>query len=222
MRERLPKENKSLRQKLPPRPPALAPSGGRLRFGPGSQRGARGWSSALRRRREEKGGGGGGAKPKPKRPAALSLWRTRETSPRGPGWGHRTSRGWSGGGGAREGAAGRGAMPAPAPLDGAPDPPRADPGRAAEAEAPLRLKEWLVAQVESGRYRGLRWESRPQRLFRIPWKHAAKQDYRPPRDAALFKASKEDFMNLSQPPGKAFGATQKRQSLARPGSQMFP
>ncbi|XP_060089168.1 interferon regulatory factor 4-like [Heteronotia binoei] len=58
----------------------------------------------------------------------------------------------------------------------------------AEASPPLRLKEWLIAQVESGRYPGLRWEDRERQLFRIPWKHAAKQDYRQREDAALFKA----------------------------------
>ncbi|KAJ6655873.1 hypothetical protein lerEdw1_004643 [Lerista edwardsae] len=52
----------------------------------------------------------------------------------------------------------------------------------------MRLKEWLVAQVDSGRYPGLRWENRERTLFRIPWKHAAKQDYRQHEDAALFKA----------------------------------
>ncbi|XP_062977360.1 interferon regulatory factor 4-like [Elgaria multicarinata webbii] len=58
----------------------------------------------------------------------------------------------------------------------------------AEAGAPMRLKEWLVAQVEGGQYPGLRWEDGQKRLFRIPWKHAAKQDYRQQEDAALFKA----------------------------------
>ncbi|XP_066417961.1 dual specificity protein phosphatase 15 [Molothrus aeneus] len=62
--------------------------------------------------------------------------------------------------------------------------------RAAMAEpgAPMRLKEWLIAQIDSGRYPGLRWENRQKTLFRIPWKHAAKQDYRQQEDAALFKA----------------------------------
>ncbi|XP_030358957.1 interferon regulatory factor 4-like isoform X2 [Strigops habroptila] len=53
---------------------------------------------------------------------------------------------------------------------------------------PMRLKEWLIAQIDSGRYPGLRWENRHRTLFRIPWKHAAKQDYRQQQDAALFKA----------------------------------
>ncbi|NWS70934.1 IRF4 factor, partial [Crotophaga sulcirostris] len=54
--------------------------------------------------------------------------------------------------------------------------------------APMRLKEWLIAQIDSGRYPGLRWEDPHRTLFRIPWKHAAKQDYRQQQHAALFKA----------------------------------
>lgn len=44
----------------------------------------------------------------------------------------------------------------------------------AGAGGPLRLRDWLVAQIESGRYPGLRWEDAGKTLFRIPWKHAAK------------------------------------------------
>uniref|UniRef100_F6WAB4 IRF tryptophan pentad repeat domain-containing protein n=1 Tax=Monodelphis domestica TaxID=13616 RepID=F6WAB4_MONDO len=58
----------------------------------------------------------------------------------------------------------------------------------AEPGGPLRLREWLVAQIESGHYPGLRWENREKTMFRIPWKHAAKQDYRQQQDAALFRA----------------------------------
>nr|XP_019604066.1 PREDICTED: interferon regulatory factor 4-like isoform X2 [Rhinolophus sinicus] len=53
---------------------------------------------------------------------------------------------------------------------------------------PLRLRDWLVAQIESGRYTGLRWEDAGKTLFRIPWKHAAKQGYQAQQDAALFRA----------------------------------
>ncbi|XP_062479868.1 LOW QUALITY PROTEIN: dual specificity protein phosphatase 15 [Pezoporus occidentalis] len=69
--------------------------------------------------------------------------------------------------------------------------PSTFPGRGAAMAAPggpMRLKEWLIAQIDSGRYPGLRWENRRRTLFRIPWKHAAKQDYRQQQDAALFKA----------------------------------
>nr|XP_055200512.1 interferon regulatory factor 4-like [Nyctereutes procyonoides] len=58
----------------------------------------------------------------------------------------------------------------------------------AGAGGPLRLRDWLVAQIESGRYAGLRWEDAGKTLFRIPWKHAAQQGYRAQQDAALFRA----------------------------------
>ncbi|MXQ85011.1 hypothetical protein E5288_WYG004238 [Bos mutus] len=57
----------------------------------------------------------------------------------------------------------------------------------AGAGGPLRLREWLVAQIESGSYAGLRWEDAGKTLFRIPWKHAAKQGYQVRQDAALFR-----------------------------------
>ncbi|XP_072800096.1 interferon regulatory factor 4-like isoform X2 [Vicugna pacos] len=75
------------------------------------------------------------------------------------------------------------------------DPWRRDEGKVpdsrrpiAGAGGPLRLRDWLVAQIESGRYAGLRWEDAGKTLFRIPWKHAAKQGYRAQQDAALFRA----------------------------------
>lgn len=52
----------------------------------------------------------------------------------------------------------------------------------------MHLKEWLVAQIESGGYEGLCWEDEDKSMFRIPWKHAAKKDYKQTEDAALFKA----------------------------------
>ncbi|XP_029973773.1 interferon regulatory factor 10 [Salarias fasciatus] len=57
-----------------------------------------------------------------------------------------------------------------------------------EEGAKLHLKEWLVAQIESGQYEGLCWEDEDKTMFRIPWKHAAKKDYKQTEDAALFKA----------------------------------
>ncbi|XP_053338051.1 interferon regulatory factor 10 [Clarias gariepinus] len=57
-----------------------------------------------------------------------------------------------------------------------------------QKESPMRLREWLIAQIDSGRYAGLSWENEEKTLFKIPWKHAAKQDYRQNEDAALFKA----------------------------------
>uniref|UniRef100_A0AAY4CS49 IRF tryptophan pentad repeat domain-containing protein n=1 Tax=Denticeps clupeoides TaxID=299321 RepID=A0AAY4CS49_9TELE len=40
-----------------------------------------------------------------------------------------------------------------------------------------KLRRWLIEQVDSGRS-----------VFRVPWKHAGKQDYTGDEDAALFKA----------------------------------
>lgn len=57
----------------------------------------------------------------------------------------------------------------------------------AGAGGPLRLRDWLVAQIESGCYPGLLWEDAGKTLFRIPWKHAAKQGYEAQQDAALFR-----------------------------------
>ncbi|XP_069607116.1 interferon regulatory factor 4-like isoform X1 [Ranitomeya imitator] len=54
--------------------------------------------------------------------------------------------------------------------------------------APLRLKEWLILQIDSGKYPGLRWENEEKTVFKIPWKHAAKHNYNEEEDAALFRA----------------------------------
>ncbi|KAM4054146.1 interferon regulatory factor 9 isoform 1-T2 [Anomaloglossus baeobatrachus] len=51
-----------------------------------------------------------------------------------------------------------------------------------------KLKPWLVEQIESGRYSGLTWDDDQKTCFRIPWKHAGKQDFRHDEDAAIFKA----------------------------------
>ncbi|XP_068777966.1 interferon regulatory factor 9 isoform X2 [Struthio camelus] len=50
-----------------------------------------------------------------------------------------------------------------------------------------RLRPWLVAQVESGRFAGLEWDDGARSAVRIPWKHAGKHDHGP-RDAAFFQA----------------------------------
>ncbi|XP_063769715.1 interferon regulatory factor 9 [Pseudophryne corroboree] len=50
-----------------------------------------------------------------------------------------------------------------------------------------KLKPWLVEQIESGKF-GLKWEDEQKNSFRIPWKHAGKQDFRHDEDAAVFKA----------------------------------
>ncbi|XP_071394720.1 interferon regulatory factor 8 [Centroberyx affinis] len=51
-----------------------------------------------------------------------------------------------------------------------------------------RLKQWLMEQIHGGQYPGLQWEDDSHTLFRIPWKHAGKQDYNQEVDASIFKA----------------------------------
>ncbi|XP_057680330.1 interferon regulatory factor 4-like isoform X1 [Corythoichthys intestinalis] len=51
-----------------------------------------------------------------------------------------------------------------------------------------KLRAWIVEQVSSGKYAGLTWEDESKTMFRIPWKHAGKQDFRKDEDAAIFKA----------------------------------
>ncbi|KAM3837916.1 interferon regulatory factor 9-like, partial [Diretmus argenteus] len=51
-----------------------------------------------------------------------------------------------------------------------------------------RLRNWMVEQVSSGKYPGLVWDDVAKTMFRIPWKHAGKQDFRSDEDGAIFKA----------------------------------
>ncbi|XP_063801758.1 interferon regulatory factor 8 [Pseudophryne corroboree] len=51
-----------------------------------------------------------------------------------------------------------------------------------------RLRQWLIEQIDSSLYPGLVWENDEKSLFRIPWKHAGKQDYNQAVDASIFKA----------------------------------
>ncbi|XP_072306510.1 interferon regulatory factor 9 [Eucyclogobius newberryi] len=51
-----------------------------------------------------------------------------------------------------------------------------------------KLRLWMVEQVNSGKYPGVVWDDEAKTMFRIPWKHAGKQDFRKDEDAAVFKA----------------------------------
>lgn len=45
-----------------------------------------------------------------------------------------------------------------------------------------------MEKVESGQFPGVCWDDAAKTMFRIPWKHAGKQDFREDQDAAIFKA----------------------------------
>lgn len=57
-----------------------------------------------------------------------------------------------------------------------------------ERAAPRVLfAEWLLGEVSSGRYAGLRWLDAARTRFRVPWKHFARKDLGE-ADAGIFKA----------------------------------
>ncbi|KAH0509639.1 E3 ubiquitin-protein ligase RNF31 [Microtus ochrogaster] len=51
-----------------------------------------------------------------------------------------------------------------------------------------KLRNWIIEQLESGQFLGVCWDDTAKTMFRIPWKHAGKQDFREDQDAAIFKA----------------------------------
>lgn len=50
-----------------------------------------------------------------------------------------------------------------------------------------KMKNWIIQQVNSGKFPGLEWVNKEKTKFKVPWRHAKKKGYNRERDAALFK-----------------------------------
>lgn len=80
-----------------------------------------------------------------------------------------------------------------------------------------KLRQWLIDQIDSGKYPGLVWENEEKSIFRIPWKHAGKQDYNREEDAALFKVTRTRGSR-----GQAWGGWQRSPLVYGPDSMVSP
>lgn len=50
----------------------------------------------------------------------------------------------------------------------------------------MLFADWLLGEVSSGRYEGLRWLDAARTRFRVPWKHFARRDLGE-ADAGIFR-----------------------------------
>ena len=50
----------------------------------------------------------------------------------------------------------------------------------------MLFADWLLGEINSGRYEGLRWLDQARTLFRVPWKHFARKDLGE-ADSRIFK-----------------------------------
>jgi len=58
--------------------------------------------------------------------------------------------------------------------------------RADRSEPPKRLRYWLIDMINSGEILGLQWLDNDHTIFRIPWKHAGKNNWKE-EDCKIFQ-----------------------------------
>ncbi|TRY54100.1 hypothetical protein DNTS_031151 [Danionella cerebrum] len=51
----------------------------------------------------------------------------------------------------------------------------------------MRMRPWLESRIDSNAIAGLIWVNKEQKMFSIPWKHAARHGWEVDKDACLFK-----------------------------------
>ena len=56
------------------------------------------------------------------------------------------------------------------------------------SEPPKRLRYWLIDMINSGEILGLHWLDNAHTIFRIPWKHAGKNNWKE-EDCKIFQVS---------------------------------
>ncbi|XP_077093788.1 interferon regulatory factor 1b isoform X2 [Siphateles boraxobius] len=51
----------------------------------------------------------------------------------------------------------------------------------------MRMRPWLESRIDSNSIAGLMWVNKDEKMFSIPWKHAARHGWEMDKDACLFK-----------------------------------
>uniref|UniRef100_A0A8C1VCP8 Interferon regulatory factor n=1 Tax=Cyprinus carpio TaxID=7962 RepID=A0A8C1VCP8_CYPCA len=51
----------------------------------------------------------------------------------------------------------------------------------------MRMRPWLENRIDSNTIAGLTWVNKEEKMFSIPWKHAARHGWQVEKDASLFK-----------------------------------
>lgn len=78
----------------------------------------------------------------------------------------------------------------------------------------LLFGDWLLGEVSSGRYEGLRWLDAARTRFRVPWKHFARKDLGE-ADSRIFKVGPQPSRRRAGPgPGTRPQAHSHRLSLS--------